>query len=142
MWGVARAVTMRHSASRPRDGRTEPFDFLVPQFTTITDLRPRPLPPRGHKHRRRSDARRRISTRPMRNGPTLSKSSFFFAYWLARFFSLSTLLIDIRTNDLLFFHYFDKEVKTLRGQTPSSKGRNKTNSTRHLLRRPIPRFHD
>ena len=91
--------------------RTEPFGFLVPQFTTITDLRPHPLPPRGHKHKRRSNA---------------------------VFFSLSTLLIDLRTNDLLFFLYFDKGVKTLRVQTPSSKGRNKTNSTRHLL----PRFHD
>ena len=41
-------------------------------------------------------------------------------------------MIELR-NDLLFFHYFDKAVKALLSQMPSSKSRNATNSTRRQL---------
>ena len=73
---ITTTIDRRH-APHPRLPRR--LLFLVPQFTSITDLHPRPLPHRGHKHKRRGNARGRMTTRPMRKGPThLSKSSFFF----------------------------------------------------------------
>ena len=146
-WAFVHARSQCVTARRgPVTGATKglPQLFLNPQSTSITDLHPRPLPPSWHKHTRRSNARGRMTTRPMRKGPTSLSKSRFFAYWLARFFlSLPTSLRMIELcNDLLFFHYFDKAVKARLGQMPSSKSRNTTNSTRRQLRRPSPRFHD
>ena len=95
----ARAVTMRHSASRPRDGRNIanskdricPFSsHSSPHLPHLIPLRPRPLPPRGHKNKCRGNAQGRMTNGPMRKGPTPLSKLRFFAYWLARFLSLSS----------------------------------------------------
>ena len=146
-WAFVHARSQCVTARRgPVTGATKglPQLFLNPQSTSITDLHPRPLPPSWHKDTHRSNARGRMTTRPMRKGSIPLSKSRFFAYWLARFFSLSlsTSLHMIEfCNDLLFFHYFDKAVKALLGQMPSSKSRNTTNSTQRQLRRPSPRFY-
>ena len=125
-WAFVHARSQCVTARRgPVTGATKglPQLFLNPQSTSITDLHPRPLPPSWHKDTHRSNARGRMTTRPMRKGPTSLSKSRFFAYWLARFFFLSL------RDDLLFFHYFNKAAKVLLGQMPSSESRNTTNST-------------
>ena len=116
--------------------------FLVPQFTPITDLRPRPLPPRGHKHKRRSKTRGRMTTRSMRKGPTSLSKSRFFAYWLAHFSPLS-LSTSLHMIELCFsFTISTKQPKLASAKCHQARaGYDQLDPTPTLSpRRPLPRL--
>ena len=139
-WGVcARAVTMRHSASRPRDGRNIAKDRTLSHPTV--HFHHRPAPPSSAAQRAQAQTQRK---RPRENENLINSEYVEFFCILARSFSLSLCTctsLNFVTIYCSFKYYFDKAVKALLGQMPSSKSRNTTNATRRQLRRPNPRFH-
>ena len=130
----ARAVTVRHGASRPRDGRNIAKDRTLSCPTV--HLYHQPAPPSSAAQRAQAQTQRK---RPRENDDLTNFECVEFFCILARsFFSLH--LIEL-CNDSLFFHYFDKAVKALFSQMPSSKSRNTTNATRYQLLKTIPKRH-